>query len=114
MNPNEVKKKTMQELHDHMGEQIGTKQRRLHQVVETRSTDTLWALITAAVEETNIRFHGLKDVEAAKMRGRFEVILQTPKQETPKQKEGEGDYNKTKEGTKWKKATSLQTKATSS
>ena len=72
-NENEVRREMLQELRKLMDAAIGRRKAMLHLAAHNRNTVMQWDLITAAVEQANIEFHGLKGKEAKKMRGRSKV-----------------------------------------
>ena len=58
-----------------MDEQADNRKWRLEGAAHRKDTSQQWDLITAAVEEANIRYHKLEGKEATKMRGRSKVTF---------------------------------------
>ena len=71
-----IRRKHLENLHEHMDEQMEKRQYRLKHAQEAGDTTTQWDLIAAATEEANIDYHQLKGREATKMRGRSKVVFQ--------------------------------------
>jgi hypothetical protein len=72
---NEIRQEAKAELHTHIDKALKQREARLKLAAYQRDTNRQWALITAAVEQANIHFHGLKGPEAEKMRGRASVTF---------------------------------------
>ena len=91
-NENEVRREMLQELRKLMDAAIERGKARLHLAAHDRNTGLQWDLITAAVEQANIEFHGLKGKEAKKMRGRSKVeFMKEETGLTRELQEGEGE-----------------------
>ena len=58
-----------------MDKQIDNRHSRILHAELTKDTTTQWDLIAAAVEEANIRYHGLVGKESSKMRRRSKITF---------------------------------------
>ena len=67
---NAIRKTACGKLHAEMDKHIDNRHSRFLHAELTKDTTTQWDLIAAAVEEANVRYHGLVGKESSKMRGR--------------------------------------------
>ena len=72
---NEIRKRNLKELHQHMDAQINNRFSRLRHAAITKDTTKQWDLVAAAVEEAGIIFFNLKERAAKKMRGRSRIAF---------------------------------------
>ena len=72
----DVRKRCLEELQVLMDHQIEKRHHRFELAIHTRNVQRMWDLIAAAFEEANILFHGLKEVQAKKARGRSRITYQ--------------------------------------
>ena len=80
---NKVRKKHLEQLHNHMDQQLHKRRYRLIHVASKNDTTRQWDLIAAAMEQANIDHHQLTGREANKNERAIEDSLQEQDQGQP-------------------------------